>query len=173
MGSIIILTAVISAFLVEIYTWKAGVVPMPTIPRVRREMIKLSPHEMDGEIWELGSGWGGLLMALAKRYPNNRIVGFEISPLPYFICLLRIWLGRYQNIRLKRQNFMLMDFSCVGSLYCYLTHTHMRQLQPKLTKEMQMGSVLITSTFPLPDLKPNEEVISKGFWVVKIFKYVF
>ena len=63
-----------------------GSSPMPTSPRVRRTMMAVLPERLPGapnaQIYELGSGWGGMAFALARRYPRHLVTGLEISPLP-------------------------------------------------------------------------------------------
>lgn len=173
MGSIIILTAIFLVIFIEIYTQKSGVVPMPTVASVRAQMIELLPQKIEGDIWDIGSGWGGLLIALAKKYPDNAVLGYELSPLPYFVCRFRIWLGRYNNTLLYRSDFSQENFNNVGAILCYLTHQHIKNLEVKFIQEMPKTSILISSTFPLPNKKPDQNIISKGFWDVEIFKYQF
>lgn len=173
MGSILIIIAIAFAILLEVYTWKAGIVPMPTISRVQGVMVNLLPKKIEGEIWELGSGWGGILIALAKKYPSNHIIGYELSPLPYWFSKLRLLVGRYKNITVYRKNFMEEDFDKASAFLCYLSPHHMRDLEPKFKNEVSSGTIVISNTFPLPLKKPDETIVSKGFWQVKIFKYCF
>jgi hypothetical protein len=39
-------------------------------------------------ISELGCGWGKIVIALAKEFPDARIIGIERSPFPYWIACL-------------------------------------------------------------------------------------
>lgn len=40
-------------------------------------------------IYDLGCGWGSLLIALAKAFPDAHGKGVEISPFPCFVARLR------------------------------------------------------------------------------------
>ena len=67
------LALVLSAIgLTLIYTIKTGISPVPTSPRVRDKMLAMIPPERlaaieRGRLFDLGSGWGTLAFALAKR----------------------------------------------------------------------------------------------------------
>ncbi|MBB3148422.1 cyclopropane fatty-acyl-phospholipid synthase-like methyltransferase [Phyllobacterium trifolii] len=40
-------------------------------------------------IYDLGCGWGSLLIALAKAFPDMHVKGVEISPFPCFVAKMR------------------------------------------------------------------------------------
>jgi len=59
-----------------IYTMKTGISPVPTSPRVRDKMLAMIPPDRlagieRGRLFDLGSGWGTLAFALAKRFPDG------------------------------------------------------------------------------------------------------
>ncbi len=55
---------------------------MLTSHRVKAAMMELVPDDFEGTIVELGSGWGTLAVAFARRYPGCQVLAYELSPLP-------------------------------------------------------------------------------------------
>ena len=56
---------------------------LPSSPAVKRAMLAALPVKLEGTVYDLGSGWGGMTFALAHRYPGCRVTGFEVPPLPW------------------------------------------------------------------------------------------
>ena len=54
----------------EVFQQKTGVSAMPAPARVRRRMLALADPPPGGALAELGSGWGGMALAAARRYPG-------------------------------------------------------------------------------------------------------
>ena len=77
-------------------------------------------------IYDLGSGWGSLVVALARAFPRAHIVGIEWSPLPYWIARLRT--RRLPNVRLLRGNFHDRDLGDAQAVTCYLMMKPMPRL---------------------------------------------
>ena len=99
------------ALSVVFYTLKLGIGPVPTSPAVRRGVFELlNTPEMPQQphcVTELGCGWGGMLLWLARRYPEARITGYEYSFWPWLITWLRIRFNRLSHrVVVQRRNFM-------------------------------------------------------------------
>jgi predicted RNA methylase len=116
---------------------------------VKRALMQELPKQASGVIYELGCGWGGLAIALAKRYPEQQVVGYELSPLPYLVSLIRKWVGGHRNLRIYRRNFFREDLFDAGLVVCYLYRKAMRRLE-----EVLPTTVVVTHTFGLGDAKP-------------------
>ena len=41
-------------------TLRTATPPLPTSPSVRKTLLAMLPSQVDGPVYELGSGWGGL-----------------------------------------------------------------------------------------------------------------
>ncbi len=65
-----------------VYALRTGITPMLTSHRVKAAMMELVPDDFEGTIVELGSGWGTLAVAFARRYPGSQVLAYELSPLP-------------------------------------------------------------------------------------------
>jgi tRNA A58 N-methylase Trm61 len=97
-------------------------------------------------IYELGSGWGSLVIALARAFPNAEIRGIELSPLPYWVSRLRT--RHLANVVLRRGNFYHCDLSDAQAVTCYL----MIKPMPKLASHLDQM------------LKPGTPVVALSFW---------
>lgn len=174
--SLIVLLAITAAVLTEFYTRRLSIGPAPTAGNVRRAMISaLKQRAGDRKnlnIAELGAGWGGLTLALAKAFPESRIYGYEAAPLPFLIAWLRARLSRSAQVNIQHQDFFDVDFADFDAVLCYLSPHHMQRLKPKLEKELKPGAVVISNAFPIPGWPPDtvQEIKSRGV-KKKIYMY--
>ena len=138
--AIVILAAVLSVIAVLLfYTVVTGISPVPTTPRVRTALLSLLPPTVDGRIYELGAGWGGLAVALARRFSTNQVVAIELSPLPWLFLVVRTALFPVPNLEIRRANFHRVPIEDAGLVACYLFPRGMRALRPKFRKELPAG----------------------------------
>jgi len=153
-GEVALLTAVLIAVaLVFVYTLRLGAPPWPTSPRARAALLAAAPEPGDvaGEILELGCGWGGLALALAARYPSHRVVGVELSPVPWAVARLRVAAGRVPNLEIRRADLHRVDLSRAGLIVCYLHASAMSRLAARLRREAGPGTWVVSNTFGLGD----------------------
>lgn len=139
---------------IVLHTLRTGISPMPTSPRVRRELLALIPTDTGGTVLELGSGWGTLAFALADRCPRARVVAYELSPLPFAFSWLRQRLAPRPNLRLAREDFFRASFTDASTIVCYLFPGAMTRLAPKLLAELPPGARIISHTFALRGWTP-------------------
>lgn len=151
---ILALAAVASVFVPTLIT---GASPLPTSRPVRDTMLGLLPDHMVGPIYELGSGWGGLARALARRYPGAPVRGFEVSLLPWAWSRLRHLLGGPPNLTFALANFHGADLSDAALVVCYLPGPAMEKLRPKLEAELPNGVLVLSNTFALLGWRAVEE----------------
>ncbi|ABV36790.1 conserved hypothetical protein [Shewanella sediminis HAW-EB3] len=128
-------------------TIRVGISPMPSSTKAYRAMIKLTEHTGDGPIYDLGSGWGSLVIRMATKFPKRQVVGYELSLLPYLVSLSVKRLMRLDNLNLYRQDFMKADLSGASVLLCYLYPDGMSKLD--LLIDTQSKKDLCTSTSSL------------------------
>jgi hypothetical protein len=145
-----------------IYGEKAGIMPIPTLPKVRGAMLSLVPSSAKS-IAELGSGWGGLAAALQRK--GIRVTAFEISPLPRFMSRLR-------GVKAINADFMKADLSGFDTIICYLSPKHMTILKPKFEAELKPGTTIISNAFPIPDWTSQQMVTLKGFPDITVYAYM-
>ncbi|SDE82183.1 methyltransferase domain-containing protein [Rhodospira trueperi] len=156
-GETALLTAgLIAVAVVVVYTLRLGAPPWPSSPRARRVLLEAVPTEsaIDGEILELGCGWGGLALALAARYPDRRVLGVELSPVPWAVARLRALAGRVGNLEIQRADLHRVDLSGAGLIVCYLNRDAMSRLAERAATEARPGTWIVSNTFGLGDGRP-------------------
>ena len=125
-------------------------------------MLGLLPRRLPGRsedrIYELGSGWGGVAVALAERYPERTVVGYELSVLPWLFADLRNRLGRRPNLTFRLADFRSADLSDAALCVCYLAGSSMAELAGKFERELQPGALVLSNTFALRRWQPLERV---------------
>lgn len=156
----------------EYYQRSMKVCPMPTPASTRRAMIEGIHHPSPKVIAELGSGWGGIAIAAAARYPDAHVTGYEGSLMPYLFSRLRKMLHpEMKNLRFVKKNFFEDNLSDVDVVLCYLSNPHMAQLETKLDRELKNGAEIISSTFYMPHWLPREQEIVGGIYDTDVFVY--
>jgi hypothetical protein len=156
---------------IVVYTLRTGISPMPTLGKVRRELLPLAEPELQGTVLELGAGWGTLAFALADRCPRAKVVAFELSPLPFACCWLRQRLAPRPNLELRRQDFFRASFSGASLVVCYLFPGAMTRLAPKLLAELAPGARVLTHTFALRGWKPLHTFLVNDLYRTPIYLY--
>lgn len=139
------------------YTLALGISPMPTSRAVRRAMLDMLPERLEGEVLELGSGWGGLAFALATKFPDNRVRAFELSPLPWLVSRLRLMVLPKPNLTICRRNFLAAPLGQAGLVTCYLFPGGMKALKPKMETELKPGTLVLSNTFHIPGWAAQRE----------------
>lgn len=147
------------------YAIKNGIGPVPTARRVRD--LFLAEAKGKGPVVELGAGWGTLLVPLAKQRPDERVIGYENSWLPYFVLKLR----RRPNMELYCQDFWKADLSASGLVVCYLYPAAMAKLRVKFEKELKPGTVVMSHTFAVPGWTPVSVLRANDLYRTPIYRY--
>ncbi|KXS51512.1 MAG: hypothetical protein AWU57_4106, partial [Marinobacter sp. T13-3] len=69
-------------------------------------MIELMADTGIGPVYDLGSGWGGLVIRLAQKYPDRKIVGYEVSLVPWLVSVFFKKILRLGNLEIYKKNFL-------------------------------------------------------------------
>ncbi len=139
-----------------VYTIRTGISPVPTSPRVRASLMATLPDELEGPVFELGSGWGTLAFPLARAYPQCPVEAYELSPVPWLVSLLRQLLTPCPNLTIHRQNFHRADLGQAALVVCYLYPGGMAGLRKKFESELSAGSFVVSNFFAVPGWTPAE-----------------
>ncbi len=148
-----VLAAILSVFLPTLWTRAS---PLPTSAAVRGTLLAMLPETVDGPVYDLGSGWGGLARTLARRYPRSQVVGFELSPLPWSWSRFRQSPGGLKNLTFRFGDFHNADLTGAALVVCYLPGPAMEKLRPKLEAELKPGALVASNTFALRGWDPVE-----------------
>lgn len=116
---------------------------------------------------DLGSGLAGTLCQLSRRFPNAQFDGVETAPLVFAAswcrCLLR------KNCRVRYQSLWKVDLSRYDVVYCFLSPVPMPDLWRKAQSEMRPAALLISNTFAIPGVRPQQIVAMQDWRDSKIF----
>lgn len=115
-------------------------------------IAKLVPEDQPWRILDLGSGTGSLVRPLAAQRPRTHCVGLEAAPAP-------IWIGRLLGRRLanlsqRREDFWRHDWRGYDLIYAFLSPVPMARVGEKAAAELAPGALLVSNSFPIPDLTP-------------------
>lgn len=110
------------------------------------------PHRPGLRIVDLGSGLGDPLAQLSRLRPDLQLHGVEAAPLSWLISRLR--LGRAARVRLG--SLWDEDLSDYDVVYAYLSPAPMARLWDKARREMRPGSLLVSNSFEIPGVPPDE-----------------
>ena len=139
-------------------TLRIGISPMPSSARARRAMLAALAGAPPGPVVDLGSGWGTLAIACARRHPGRTVVGYELSWVPWAVSCLLKQLLRLPNLSFRRADFRQADLSNASVLLCYLFPRGMRGLADQLQAQGLRPALLVSNTFALPSV-PADEVL--------------
>jgi precorrin-6B methylase 2 len=137
-----------------VYTVKTGISPVPTSPRVKAVFLAALPRDLEGTIFEMGSGWGTLAFPLARRYRRCRVEAYELSPVPWLVSRVRHLASSLPNLTIRRANFHRASLADASAVVCYLYPGGMEKLRPKLEAELQPGTLVVSNTFAVPGWEP-------------------
>ena len=148
------------------WTIKLGIGPTPTSSKVQATLQEMLPESVSGDVVELGSGWGQLLKVLVKRYPKNKVIGYERSPIPFYYskCF-------FKKASIRKQNFFREGFSDTGLLVCYLYPKAMHRVEQEIVPLLPEGSWIVTHTFALPGLTPVRVGRSNDLYRTPVYLY--
>ncbi len=164
-------TALFAMLLIAGFALATGAPPTPTSPRVARVLMVLAGDNVRGTVYELGSGWGTLAFPLADRFPENQVVGIEVSPLPWLVSWLRQALAPRSNLTLQLGNYHNVPLNDAGMVVCYLHPEGMERLRVKLEAELRPGSLVLCNTFAVRGWNPVAEAEADDLYRSRVFLY--
>ena len=165
----------------EFYALKTGVPTVTSNPSARRKMIELlkaeaglRTRERPFTILDLGSGTGKLTLEIGRALPSARVVGLEISLVPYLLSLLRqriwglFWGGK--NVAYKRVDFWPYDLSGVDAVVIFINGSIRERMAAKLKADLPSGALIISNEMYLPGWGPLA-THAVGFLKLKVVVY--
>lgn len=111
----------------------------------------------DGQkIVDLGSGWGTLLLPLAKKFPNHQFIGVERAITPFVFSWFRA--RKIPNLQFIRDDFFKYDLSQTNVVVLFLIGFMMPRVTKKCLEELPKGAKVYASRFALTDVKADKTV---------------
>lgn len=114
----------------------------------------LQPLPANLRFIDLGCGLAGSLYQLSRRYPQAHFVGVETAPLVFLLAWLRCLLR--PNCQIYYRNLWQQPLDGFDVVYCFLSPAPMPRLWAKARGEMSPGALLISNTFAIPDVAPDQ-----------------
>ena len=105
---------------------------------------------------DLGCGDGRLLRQLGKARPDSEFVGIEHAWLTYFWAKLAA--SHLTNVHIRRGSLWKQPLTPFDVTYAFLSPAPMAQLWQKAATEMRPNTLLISNSFAVPDVEPNQIV---------------
>lgn len=102
---------------------------------------------------DLGAGIGSVLVSLAKARPDGQFTGVENAPATWLLGRLRM--AARPNCAWRWGDMWQTDLSGYDVVYVFLSPVPMPALWQKAQAEMRPGSVLISNSFPVPEIAPS------------------
>lgn len=167
------------AFLIVIlvslfYEGRLRISPTPTLPWVRKKIISALTDRLESKktykMAELGCGWGGINLQLAKNFTNSSISGYEMSIFPFISSWIRAFFAT-KMIKIRKSSFFDADLSDFDVIICYLSPWHMGELKPQLAG-LRPGSLIISNAFTIPGWYPVETLHTHVGIKIPIYIYI-
>ena len=156
----IILTGVIALYCLLSSKFMYESPPVPSCGKVKAAMIEdvagVLAKRKNQVVMDLGSGWGSLLIPLAKRFPQHRFIGIEHAFIPYYVSRFRT--KKMPNITFYRQNFFYTDISKADIIFLFLLAHVMSKISVKCQKEAKKGALFYVNRFFIKNKKAQKEV---------------
>ena len=159
-------------FSVILWSMKNGISPMPSSDKAKKKVLAAIPHETQGVVVDLGSGWGNMVSGIARLLPHCQVIGYETSPIPYFLSKFWKKIEGLSNLKIIRKDFFDISLKDVSLVYCYLYPAAMEKLKVKFEKELKPGTVVITNTFAIPGWEPVKIWQLADMYHTRIYVYV-
>jgi SAM-dependent methyltransferase len=143
-------------FLLCLYwsTFRTQVPYYPSSFAAWQAVAALLPKGQRLRVIDIGSGFGGLVMHLAKVRPESEIIGIELAPLPWLCSRMRARLQGSPG-RFVRGDYEALDFGEYDVLFAYLSPAAMPGLWRKACAEMRKGALLLSHEFTVPGAAPD------------------
>lgn len=154
--SLLVFTVLIS---IVYSTLTTGMSPQPSHRLARQQILAQTAQLCESanspqRIVDLGSGWGHLIIPLAKRFPEHQIQGYEVSFFPWLVSWLLKKIFGLDNLQIHRGDFFKADFAQADLLICYLVRPSMQRLADRLHRMPAPPQRLISHFFSLPGYQP-------------------
>ena len=159
---LLILLLVTSFFLLNGWIWGAGY--EPTKRSVRNQLIGILEERFHSNrfvFYDLGSGFGGVPIDVAGRFPNAFCAGIEADPFKCAIARRRAK-GR---ATITRGNLLRTDFSDADAVYMFLSPLILRKQEFRnVIKKLKPECLIISYCHRIPGVEPVF-VVGKSLFV--------
>jgi SAM-dependent methyltransferase len=123
-----------------------------------------------GKFVDLGCGDGALLRRLARLRPDCQFLGIEHAPLPWLWArLAAIGLA---NCQIRHGDFWRQTLGPFDLVYAFLSPAPMPRLWAKARAEMKPSALLVSNSFPVPGVRPENTLEVADRRATQLFCYL-
>ena len=131
---------------------------VPSPPEVIAAMLQLAEVAPDDVVYDLGSGEGEIVIEAARRH-GARAVGVELdSERVENAGKNAAAAGVGARVTFVERDLFEVDIAEATVVTLYLFPELMQRLKPKLLRELQPGTRIVSHDFGLPDWPPDKTV---------------
>jgi len=159
-------------FILLIPTAYAAVIgaPIAVVSKSRvKEIMDIADIKPRDKFFELGTGTGRMMIAVAKN-TDAKVIGFELSPIFYFITLLNLKLNNIKNYKLIFKDFFTANLKEANIIFCFLMPKTMEKLKGKFERELAPGTKIISFVFEIKGWIPYAMIKSNKKLPVYFYK---
>ena len=166
---------VIAGMLLIIYGSIAIRVPFVPVAHYVVEALKKEEPLAAGDVfYDLGSGDGRAVIAMAQAYPVATAIGIEKGPFPYLVSRMRRWLAKTGNASFFYKDFSRVPLGDATHVYMYLYPEVVQKLLPKFQSELKPGTKVVTCDFPFQTIAARRTVpVVRGRRKYTLYFYEF
>lgn len=162
----------LAALLLALVFWGTikGDVPLfLSSPAVSAALQAIVEREAAGSFIDLGAGLGTVAAPLAKARPGMVVEAWERAPIPWLVAAWRC--RKLPNTIVYRKSFWHCDLSIYDVVFAFLSPAPMPALGEKALREMRPGTLLVSSTFIIPDWQPEAIISIEDRMTTKLYCY--
>lgn len=149
--------AVLAGLTFVFWTTFRGEVPLFLSSRtVADALLDLLPPCPGLRVIDLGAGTGGLLRRLARARGDAHFTGIEHAPFPWLAARLNA--RGLANLAIRRADLWREPLGGQDVVYVFLSPRVMPRLWQKARADMRPGTLLVSNSFPVPDVAPERVV---------------
>ena len=168
----IVLGLVIAALIsIVVTSLRVGISPMPSSRKAQKAIISAIPHNTQGLVFDLGSGWGNLVFPLARSFPLATIRGVDLSFVPWAVSRIRASLMGPSNVGIQRGNLQDISLDDAEVVVCYLFPDGMTSLKTKFEEELKPNTLVVSNTFRLAGWEPEEVITLNDIHQTPVYRY--
>ena len=179
--SVIILLVLLLLLYTYFWQLKTGAETVASFPVARRKMLEIVQADFNRRtdarpytVIDMGSGGGQLCSKIARNLPQAKVIGVELSPLPWLRSVVTQAVLGPRNLRFVRGDFWGFDVSAVDAVVVFLRPIFKERLGQKLHRELKPGTLIVSNEVQLGDgWEPLEDQIIKLYGVVPVKIHVY